>query len=108
MDYRLVFNGSIYEQQANALRGRIATILERTDFTSLTLVFSSEGGSTDQGLALYNFIRQLPVPIHIHAVGHVGSIAVPVYLSGHRRTCTPYARFFFHAIRLGIRRSPNE
>jgi ATP-dependent protease ClpP protease subunit len=100
--FRLVFNGSIYENAANALRSRIATILERQDCESLTIVFSSEGGSTDQGLALHNFIRALPVPIHIHAVGHVGSTAVPVFLAGHKRTCTPFSRFFFHAYDWGF------
>jgi ATP-dependent protease ClpP protease subunit len=97
MDFRLVFNGSLYEQQTNVLRSRVATILERQDCESLTVIFNSEGGSTDQGLALYNFIRALPKPIHMHAGGHVGSMAVPAFVAGHRRTCSPYSRFFFHA-----------
>jgi ATP-dependent protease ClpP protease subunit len=100
--YRLVFNGMLYETQTNALRGRIATILERQDFESLTILFSSEGGSTDQSLALYNFLRALPLPVHMHGVGHIGSASVPVFLGGHRRTCTPFARFFFHAYDWGF------
>lgn len=102
MHYRLVFNGLFYEPSANALRNRIATILEKPDFESLSILLSSEGGSTDQGLALYNFIRALPVAIHMHAVGHVGSMAVPVFLAGHKRTCTPFSRFFFHAYDWGF------
>jgi ATP-dependent Clp protease protease subunit len=94
--YRLAFASNIYLDQANSLRGRIATILERTDFGSLTIMFSSEGGNTDQSLALYYYLRSLPVPIRMHAVGHVGSASVPVFLAGHRRTIAPYARFFFH------------
>lgn len=97
MHYRLSFNGFLYEAQTNALRNRIAQIFEQKDYESLTVLFSSEGGNTDQGLALYNHIRALPRPIHMHAVGHVGSMAVPVFLAGHKRTCTPYSRFFFHA-----------
>jgi ATP-dependent protease ClpP protease subunit len=97
-----VFNGSIYEQQANALRTRVAQIIERPDFESLTIIFSSDGGSTDQGLALYNFFRALPITIHMHAAGHVGSMAIPVFLAGHRRTCTPFSRFFFHAYDWGF------
>lgn len=102
MHYRLVFNGTLYETQANALRSRVATILERQDFEDLAIIFSSQGGSTDQGLALYNFFRVLSRPVHMHAVGHVGSIAVPVFLAGHRRTCAPFARFFFHAYDWGF------
>jgi ATP-dependent protease ClpP protease subunit len=85
MNYRLAFNGFIYEVSANALRHRIASILERNDCETLTILFSSEGGSTDQGLALYNFIRSLPRAISMHAVGHVGSIGVPVFLAGRGR-----------------------
>ena len=66
------------------------------------ILFSSQGGSTDQGLALYNFIRELPVPIHMHAVGHVGSMAIPVFVAGDRRTATPVSRFFFHAYQWGF------
>lgn len=102
MHYRLVFNGQLYEAQCNALRQRIAVIFEQQNYESLTLVFSSQGGNTDEGLALYNFIRSLPHPIHIHGAGHVGSMAVPVFLGGHKRTCSPFSRFFFHAYDWGF------
>ena len=102
MHYRLSFNGQIFERQANALRDRTAAILERPDYESLTILFASEGGSTDHALSLYNFIQALPVPIHMHAMGHVGSSAIPVFLGGHERTCTPFSRFFFHAYDWGF------
>lgn len=100
--YRLSFNGALHELSTNALRDRIAQIIEQIDFESLTIIFASEGGSTDQGISLYNFLRSLPIPIHMHAVGHVGSMAIPVFLAGHKRTCTPYSRFFFHAYDWGF------
>ena len=96
-EYRLSFASDVYLDQANHLRNRIAAIiLERQDFGSLTVLFSSEGGSTDQSLALYNFIVGLPVPVHMHAIGHVGSASVPVFLGGQRRTAASLTRFFFH------------
>ncbi|MGA8652926.1 MAG: hypothetical protein WB677_20340, partial [Xanthobacteraceae bacterium] len=60
MKYLLSFNGSIYEKQTNVLRDRMATIFEQKDYESLTVLFSSEGGSSVQGVALYNFLRSLP------------------------------------------------
>ncbi len=95
-EYRLVFGSNINLDVANNLRARICQILERPDFGSLVIMFSSEGGSTDESLALFNFVSQLPVPVRMHAIGHVGSVAVPVFLAGHRRTSSPLARFFFH------------
>lgn len=96
MNYRLVFNGPIKATPGNALRARVAAILEQGDFESLTVVFSSEGGDTREGLSLYNFFRSLPQPVRMHAAGHVDSMAVPVFLAGSARTCSPSARFYFH------------
>jgi ATP-dependent Clp protease protease subunit len=96
-DYRLVFHGSLYQPATLKLRHRIAEVLLQKDCTTATIVFSSDGGNTEEALSLYNFIRALPRPISIHAAGHVGSSAVPVFLAGHNRTCSPISRFFFHA-----------
>ena len=96
VEYRLGFGGDINLHGANNLRGAICQILERADFGSLVIMFSSDGGSTDQSLALYNFISQLPVPVRMHAMGHVGSASILVFLAGSRRTSSPMARFFFH------------
>ncbi len=96
MNYRLAFNGTIKAAPANALRARVADILDQADFESLTVIFSSEGGDTREGLSLYNFFRSLPQPVRMHAAGHVDSMAVPVFLSGSVRTCSPTARFYFH------------
>lgn len=96
-NYNLAFSDVLYAKQGIYLRSRIAAIFDRDDCESLTILFSSEGGSTDESLSLYNFIRALPRPIHMHAGGHVGSAAIPVFLAGHIRTCTPFSRFFFHA-----------
>ena len=85
-EYRLVFGVDIYSEAVNNLRARIADIIERDDFGALTILFSSEGGSTDNSLALFNFLTQLPVPVHMHAMGHIGSAAVPVFLAGSKRT----------------------
>jgi ATP-dependent protease ClpP protease subunit len=100
--YLLSFNGSIYERQANALRDRIAVIFEQKDYESLTVLFSSERGNTMNGLALYNFFRSSPKPIHLHAVGNVGGVAVPVFCGATKRTCATIARFSFHAFDWGF------
>lgn len=96
IEYRLAFEGSIGLAEANALRARICEILAKPDFGSLTIMFSSSGGSAGQSLALYNFIIQLPVSVRMHAVGAVESGGVTVFLSGSTRTCSPWSKFYFH------------
>jgi ATP-dependent protease ClpP protease subunit len=96
LEYRLTFASDISLETADSLRARMAEVLEQPDFGALTILFSSEGGATDQSLALYNYIAGLPVPVHMHAVGHVGSASVPIFLAAENRTCAVHARFFFH------------
>ncbi|MFY9835538.1 MAG: ATP-dependent Clp protease proteolytic subunit [Xanthobacteraceae bacterium] len=95
-EYRIVFANPVNLETANILRSRIVGAMDQNNFGSLTIAFSSEGGSTDQSVALYNFIRQLPVTVHMHATGHVGSASIPVFLAAEKRTSAKHARFFFH------------
>jgi ATP-dependent protease ClpP protease subunit len=102
-EYRIVFPDSVTIDTANILRSRIVGALSQQDFGSLTILFSSEGGSTDQSMSLYNFIRQLPIAVHMHAVGHVGSAAFPIFLAADKRTSAKHARFFLHEYDWGFR-----
>ena len=96
VDYRIVFANDIYAEASNILRTRIVWTLEQNDFGTLTIQFSSDGGNTDQALSLYNYIRELPIPVHMHAIGHVGSAAFPLFLAGEKRSAANTSRFFLH------------
>ena len=95
-EYRLTFPHGINIDTANTLRTGIIEVMHQDDFGSLTILFSSSGGSTEQSISLYNFIRQIRTPIHMHAVGHVGSSAFPIFLAADKRTSAEHARFFLH------------
>jgi len=96
LEYRLSFASYINLDYVNMFKARIATVLEQPNFGELTIIFSSEGGNTDQSLACYNFLRSLPVPIHMHASGHVGSASIPIFLASDSRTSATFSRFFLH------------
>ncbi len=64
--------------------------------TEITILFSSDGGSTDDGMALYTYLKALPVKLTMHAVGFVRSMAVPVFLAAEQRLASENARFIFH------------
>ena len=95
-EYRVVFNNGIYTDPANILRTRICEVLNKPDFGDLVILFSSSGGDTYEALSLFSFIVQLPVSVRMHAIGHVGSAAVPVFLAGNDRTGEPLCRFLIH------------
>lgn len=89
------FSGSIQPGATKVLRNVCcAAVNERV--THLTVLFSSGGGSLDDGFALYGFLRSLPLELTMHNVGMVGSVANAVFLAGHRRFAAPHAVFFYH------------
>jgi ATP-dependent protease ClpP protease subunit len=64
----------------------------------LCYLISSDGGSVDSGVTLYNYLRALPLPVIMHNVGSVDSIANAVFLAGRERYATPASAFLLHGV----------
>lgn len=60
------------------------------------LLIQSTGGGIGDGIALYNYLRNLPIELVTYNVGQVSSIAVLIYLSGKRRLVNKSATFMLH------------
>lgn len=54
------------------------------------------GGNVNDGVALYNFFRALPVDLTLYNVGSVASAAVIAYLGAKERKVSTYATFMLH------------
>lgn len=67
----------------------------------ITLYFSSPGGDVNQGLAIYDFIRSSPSPVHIVASGQIMSMGFIIFLAGYNRIATPNTTFMMHSISYG-------
>ncbi len=93
-DFYIIFEGDIEEQPTKDL---IKTIKEAEDkYQNIFIFFSSSGGSIDLGFLLATVVQNSKVPITMHAMNHIDSIANVVYLSAKKRTAESYAKFFFH------------
>ena len=73
-----------------------ANKIDRPD--SICLSISSSGGNVDSGIALYNFIRSLPIETITHNTGIVASIANVVFLAANRRYAVENSSFYLHGI----------
>lgn len=90
------FTGPINYITVNNIRDAILkSILQNA--TSITMIFSSEGGDLNSGLSLYHFLRALPVPLTMHNFGSVESIAVLAYLAADTRLVVEDGRFLIHS-----------
>ena len=70
--------------------------------TEITIHISSDGGSNDQGFAAYYFLRSLPVPITMHCIGNVESMAVVMFLAGAKRLIVPHGKVKIHPMLWGF------
>ena len=66
--------------------------------SEIHLLLSTVGGGVDQGTAVYNVLRGLPVPLTTHNVGSVNSIGNVIFLAGTRRKAVPHATFMYHGV----------
>ena len=65
-------------------------------------LMSSPGGSVNDGVVLYNFIRALPAKIVMHNIGIIDSIANVVFLAVDERYSNPASSFLFHGVGFDI------
>lgn len=91
----LTFFGPIVAPATNNFRAAICGMVNE-GAQKVTILFSSGGGSVDDGVALYTYLNAQPIEVTMHAVGVVGSVAIPVFLAGKKRLASKNARFFFH------------
>lgn len=68
----------------------------------LYFLFSSSGGEVDAGVALYNFLKALPIKIVMHNIGVIDSIANVVFVAGEKRYAVPHSTFLFHGVMWGL------
>jgi ATP-dependent protease ClpP protease subunit len=75
----------------NALLGAVNEGLKEIE-----ILISSSGGSVDEGIALYELIKSVPIKTTFTNIGSIDSIALLVYLAADVRYARSNATFLFH------------
>lgn len=86
-DVNQVMVQRLFAAGAAAVNGRVKTI---------HLLLHSVGGSVMDGIAIYNYLRGLPIEITTYNAGGVMSAAVIIYLAGRTRRVSAGATFIIH------------
>ena len=60
------------------------------------------------GIAIYNFIRTLPIPLITYNIGQVNSIGNIVYQAGQKRVASKTSSFMFHGVGFDIKNARME
>jgi len=75
-----------------------AQIIEQLTPERIYFLFASSGGHVDSGVALYNYLRALPVKLAFHNTGAVDSIANVIFAAGDERYAVSHATFLMHGV----------
>jgi ATP-dependent protease ClpP protease subunit len=94
-EYYIIFEGVIDPQTSLRFVNAITNAIQ-TGHQRITIFFSSLGGNIYDGFIVANFIQNARVPIAIHAVNHIDSIANVIFLSAKERTTESHAKFYLH------------
>jgi ATP-dependent Clp protease protease subunit len=66
----------------------------------IRLYVNSDGGAFEDGFALVDVIRSSAIPVETHCIGRACSVALPVFLAGHKRVMYKHAYVMFHGVSL--------
>lgn len=97
----LNFNLEINPQSTQALFKIIQDQISK-GMRKLNLLISSPGGFVDSGIAVFNFLKGLPIEVVTHNYGSCDSIAALVFCAGLKRYTVCNSRFLIHGISLPI------
>lgn len=88
----------IDENVASVVIRALMVMATRSSKEPINIMLSSPGGDVYSGLALYDYIKACPCPVHIQGSGLIASMGFVIYLAGDVRTATPNTTFMMHSI----------
>ena len=89
---------AITEPKTKALMAICSDIIAKSKPKTLYFLLSSGGGQVNSGIALYNFLKALPVEIVMHNTGSIDSIATVIFLAAEKRFAAKHSTFLFHGV----------
>jgi ATP-dependent protease ClpP protease subunit len=101
-DVALVFHGSTNYPATKNLRNALCNFgscqpnQNGEIFDNLYLLMSSDGGSIEEALSLYNLISTLPTTVTTVNMGQIASAGLLPFLAGDKRLACQHSYFHFH------------
>lgn len=97
------FTGQINENVANKFMAACAQIIATDHPDCLYFLFSSPGGDVNSGVAIYNYLRALPVAkLVMHNTGSIDSVANVIFQAADERHSAPHSTFHFHGVGMNL------
>ena len=96
---KIMLTGGIDEENVRLFINEIKILNEKYPETkSLTVCISSDGGSVDIAVELFNFLKLLDCKVKTVNISRVNSAAVVVFAAGEERFSLPSSSFYVHSV----------
>jgi ATP-dependent Clp protease, protease subunit len=89
------FFSQINDVTANKFMAACAEIIRVDNPQCIHFLFASPGGNVDAGIAVYNYLRALPIKIIMHNTGAIDSIANVIFHAADERYANSHSTFLF-------------
>lgn len=99
------FFSNITDVTANRFMAACAQIIATDHPDCLYFLFASSGGSVDAGIAIYNYLRALPIKLAMHNNGSIDSIANVIFHAADERHANPHSTFLFHGVAMNLEKA---
>jgi len=90
--------GVVNRESVDAIFKGAAGLIGKDPSAEVFLLINSGGGSVDAGNMVIDLLPKLCPNLVTVGSGMVGSMAIPIFLSGGKRYITRHTRFFFHEV----------
>lgn len=89
------FIGNVTMKKANELTSYIHKEMNN-GVKNFTININSNGGETDAGISVYQYLKALPITVTTHNIGTAQSAAAIIYCSGSKRYALEHSFFMLH------------
>lgn len=93
----IIFQAGVNPQSAGQLLAAITNAING-QFTEIIILISSPGGNVFDGMNISTLIKSSPIPITVHNVGQIDSIANVIFSAGTKRFAQKNSSFLFHGV----------
>ncbi|HEV2898858.1 MAG TPA: ATP-dependent Clp protease proteolytic subunit [Pseudaminobacter sp.] len=89
------FAGEINSNTVNRIFNLFANATNN-GYTHVHLIFQTTGGVIGDGIAIYNYLRSLPIEVTLYNVGQIASVGTVAFLGAKNRITSKHATFMIH------------
>ncbi len=95
----LILYGELDDTSYKEILESVLLLNSISDVEPINLFICSRGGEVDAGMAIYDLIQWVPVPIYTIGMGNCASMAAILLMSGQKRYIFPHCWVMLHQTR---------